>query len=34
LDFSSSGDLLAAAGEDGIRLWDTTGEEIAYLRTG
>jgi WD40 repeat protein len=34
LDFSPAGDLLAAAGEDGIRLWDTTGKEIAYLRTG
>jgi WD40 repeat protein len=34
LEFSPAGDLLAAASEDGIRLWDTTGEEIAYLRTG
>jgi WD40 repeat protein len=34
LNFSPTGDLLAAAGEDGIHLWDTTGEEIAYLRTG
>ena len=34
LDFSPDGDLLASAEEDGVRLWDATGAEIAYLRTG
>jgi serine/threonine protein kinase/WD40 repeat protein len=34
LDFSPEGNLLASAEENGIRLWDATGTEIAYLRTG
>jgi serine/threonine protein kinase/WD40 repeat protein len=35
VDFSSDGHLLAAAGEDGVRLWDVpAGREIAHLPAG
>jgi serine/threonine protein kinase/WD40 repeat protein len=35
VDFSSDGQLLAAAGEDGVRLWDMpAGREVAHLPTG
>jgi WD40 repeat protein len=35
VDFSSDGQLLAAAGEDGVHLWDMpAGREVAHLPTG
>jgi WD40 repeat protein len=35
VDFNSDGHLLAAAGEDGVRLWDMpAGEEVKHLPTG
>jgi serine/threonine protein kinase/WD40 repeat protein len=35
VDFSSDGQLLAAAGEDGVRLWDMpAGREVAHLPAG
>jgi WD40 repeat protein len=35
VDFSSDGQLLAAAGEDGVRLWDMpASREVAHLPTG
>jgi WD40 repeat protein len=35
VDFSSNGKLLAAAGDDGVRLWEMpTGREVAHLPTG
>jgi WD40 repeat protein len=35
VDFSSDGQLLAAAGEDGVRLWDMpSGREVAHLPVG